>query len=165
MFSLLPKRDKLPVQMWGSVRLVVQPLQDLWGLWWSQRGHLHVHPCYSNWWAILSTQNRWPSTLHGMFAHFISSFANKKPPKITDAAISLSFWTVPTGVYEYEVIIEVNTTDVDHLRNTLKSVAFPASVNARTNISHATITTGKHKSFAVSVYSAASVSFRKKLFF
>uniref|UniRef100_H3C4K8 ADGRF3/5-like N-terminal domain-containing protein n=1 Tax=Tetraodon nigroviridis TaxID=99883 RepID=H3C4K8_TETNG len=49
--------------------------------------------------------------------------------------------TVPTSVYEYEVIIEVNTTDVDHLRNTLRNVAFPASVGPLTNISHAIITT------------------------
>lgn len=69
----------------------------------------------------------------------------------TDAATSPSFWTAPTSVYEYEVIIEVNSTDVAHLRNTLQSTAFPASLGAHTNVSYATITTGKNKSFALSV--------------
>lgn len=68
-------------------------------------------------------------------------------------------------MYEYEVIIEVNTTDVDQLRNVLKSAAFPASAGPRTNISHATITTGKNKSFALSAYSVSSVSFSKISFF
>lgn len=54
-----------------------------------------------------------------------------------------SFWTVPAVVYEYEVLIEMNTSDIDQLRDTLKSVTFPASVSTHTNISNATITTGK----------------------
>lgn len=72
---------------------------------------------------------------------------------------------MPTRVYEYELMIEVNTTDVDRLRNTLKSVAFPARVGVHANISHAAITTGEMKLFAVSVHSAASVPFRKISFF
>lgn len=68
-------------------------------------------------------------------------------------------------MYEYELMIEVNTTDVDHLRNTLKSVAFPAWVGVHANISHAAITTGEMKLFAVSVHSAASVPFCKISFF
>lgn len=167
MFSLLPKRNKLPVQMWGWVRLVVRRLQDLRGLWWVWRGRLHLHPWYSNWRAILPTPNRWLSALHGMLAHFISSFSYKKKNKKQkhDAATSPTFWTVPTRVYEYEVMIEVNTTDVDRLRDTLKSVAFPAWVGARTNVSHAAITTGKKTLFAVSVHSTASVSLGKISFF
>lgn len=158
MCSLLPKRDKLPVQMWGSVRLVTWRLQDLRGLWrvaWG--GRLRLHPWYSNWRAILPTPNRWLSTPHGMFAHFISS--------LNDAATSPAFWTVPTRVYEYELMIEVNTTDVDRLRNTLKSIAFPARVGVHANISHAAITTGEMKLFAASVHSAASVPFRRISFF
>lgn len=74
--------------------------------------------------------------------HILFLLSQTKSPKITDAATPPSFWTVPTGVYEYEVIVEVNTTDVDQLRNTLKSITFPASVGVHTNISRATLTTG-----------------------
>ncbi|TNM94598.1 hypothetical protein fugu_017357, partial [Takifugu bimaculatus] len=49
--------------------------------------------------------------------------------------------TVPAVVYEYEILIEVNTSDIDQLRNALKSITFPASVSTHTNISDATITT------------------------
>lgn len=54
-----------------------------------------------------------------------------------------SFWTVPAVVYDYEVLIEVNTSDIDQLRNALKSITFPASVSTHINISDATITTGE----------------------
>lgn len=57
--------------------------------------------------------------------------------------ITLSFSTVPPVVYEYQISIEVNTTDADQLRNTLRNIAFPAPIGTQINISEADITTGK----------------------
>ena len=55
----------------------------------------------------------------------------------------LSFPTVLPVVYEYQIFIEVNTTDADHLRNTLKNTLFPVQISSHVNISEADITTGK----------------------
>ncbi|KAF7662482.1 hypothetical protein LDENG_00235080 [Lucifuga dentata] len=46
-----------------------------------------------------------------------------------------------TVVYEYEISIEVNTTDTNQLRNALSSLTFPFPINAQVNISDADITT------------------------
>ncbi|XP_027140127.1 uncharacterized protein adgrf8 [Larimichthys crocea] len=44
-------------------------------------------------------------------------------------------------VYEYEVFIEVNTTDADQLRNTVNNITFPVQINTQINISDTVITT------------------------
>lgn len=41
------------------------------------------------------------------------------------------------------MLIEVNTTDADQLRNILKTINFPAPIGTQINISEANITTGK----------------------
>ncbi|XP_041814179.1 uncharacterized threonine-rich GPI-anchored glycoprotein PJ4664.02-like isoform X3 [Chelmon rostratus] len=48
---------------------------------------------------------------------------------------------VPPVVYEYQIFIEVNTTDVDRLRNTLTNISFPIQLGLQVNISAADITT------------------------
>ncbi|XP_076611658.1 uncharacterized protein LOC143335878 isoform X13 [Chaetodon auriga] len=48
---------------------------------------------------------------------------------------------VPPVVYEYQIVIEVNTTDADQLRNTLKNITFPVQIRTQINISAADITT------------------------
>lgn len=58
--------------------------------------------------------------------------------------ITLSFPTVLPVVYEYQIFIEVNTTDADQLRNTLKNILFPVQISSHTNISEAGITTGEN---------------------
>ncbi|XP_022621871.1 adhesion G protein-coupled receptor F5-like [Seriola dumerili] len=49
--------------------------------------------------------------------------------------------TVPPIIYEYQIFVEVETTDADQLRNTLKNITFPAQINTQVNISTADITT------------------------
>ncbi|KAM7367587.1 hypothetical protein PAMP_013873 [Pampus punctatissimus] len=49
--------------------------------------------------------------------------------------------TVPPVIYEYQIFIEVNTTDVDKLRNTLGNITFPIQISTQINISNANITT------------------------
>uniref|UniRef100_A0A3Q3RSD3 Adhesion G protein-coupled receptor F5 n=1 Tax=Mastacembelus armatus TaxID=205130 RepID=A0A3Q3RSD3_9TELE len=49
--------------------------------------------------------------------------------------------TVHPVVYEYQIFIEVNTTDADQLRNTLKRSMFPVQIGAQISISSADITT------------------------
>ncbi|XP_070706014.1 adhesion G protein-coupled receptor F5-like [Pempheris klunzingeri] len=44
-------------------------------------------------------------------------------------------------VYEYQLFIEVNTTDADQLRNTLTSLTFPVQIGSHINILDADITT------------------------
>ncbi|XP_035534980.1 adhesion G protein-coupled receptor F5-like [Morone saxatilis] len=48
---------------------------------------------------------------------------------------------VPSVVYEYEIFIEVNTTDPDQLRNFVDIHTFPVQVSSQINISAADITT------------------------
>ncbi|XP_070844139.1 uncharacterized protein [Chaetodon trifascialis] len=48
---------------------------------------------------------------------------------------------VPPVVYEYQIVIEVNTTDAVQLRNTLKNITFPVQIRTQINISAADITT------------------------
>lgn len=55
---------------------------------------------------------------------------------------------MPAVVYEYQLFIEVNTTDADQLRNTLTSITFPVQISPQINISVADITTGKSKCFS-----------------
>ncbi|XP_023270945.1 uncharacterized protein LOC111661558 [Seriola lalandi dorsalis] len=50
-------------------------------------------------------------------------------------------FTVPSIIYEYQIFIEVETTDADQLRNTLKNITFPAQISTQVNISNADITT------------------------
>ncbi|XP_049914783.1 mucin-17-like isoform X5 [Epinephelus moara] len=49
--------------------------------------------------------------------------------------------TVPPVISEYQIFIEVNTTDADQLRNTLKTIPFPVQISNQINISDAGITT------------------------
>ncbi|XP_068564843.1 adhesion G protein-coupled receptor F5-like isoform X2 [Cebidichthys violaceus] len=46
-----------------------------------------------------------------------------------------------TVFYEYQIFIEVNTTDVDQLRNTLNSISFPVQISNQLIISEAIFTT------------------------
>eukprot|EP00064_Thunnus_orientalis_P015994 superscaffoldBa00003081_g16057 len=53
--------------------------------------------------------------------------------------------TVPPVVYEYQIFIEVNTTDADQLRNTMENITFPIQISTQINISDANITTVCHQ--------------------
>ncbi|XP_038558316.1 uncharacterized protein LOC119891055 [Micropterus salmoides] len=48
---------------------------------------------------------------------------------------------VPPIVYEYQIFIEVNTTDADQLRNTVNNIPFPVQISKQINISDVEITT------------------------
>ncbi|XP_040919849.1 uncharacterized protein LOC121199336 isoform X4 [Toxotes jaculatrix] len=50
-------------------------------------------------------------------------------------------FTVPPIIYEYQIFVEVNTTDADQLRNTLKNTTFPVQISTKINISATDITT------------------------
>ncbi|KAI4800265.1 hypothetical protein KUCAC02_013394 [Chaenocephalus aceratus] len=49
--------------------------------------------------------------------------------------------TVPLVFYEYKIIIEVNTSDEEQLRNVLNSLTFPVQISSSVNILDANITT------------------------
>ncbi|KAI4800257.1 hypothetical protein KUCAC02_013386 [Chaenocephalus aceratus] len=49
--------------------------------------------------------------------------------------------TVPLVFYEYQIIIEVNTSDADQLRNVLNSLTFPVQISSSVTILDANITT------------------------
>ncbi|XP_034051589.1 uncharacterized protein LOC117532387 [Gymnodraco acuticeps] len=49
--------------------------------------------------------------------------------------------SVPLVFYEYQIIIEVNTSDADQLRNVLNSLPFPIQISSSVNILDANITT------------------------
>ncbi|XP_051264162.1 uncharacterized protein LOC127367939 isoform X8 [Dicentrarchus labrax] len=68
------------------------------------------------------------------------SFPVKVSNTINITQIDIIF-TVPPVVYEYDIFIEVNTTDPDQLRNTLDIHPFPIQVSSQINISAADITT------------------------
>ncbi|XP_030260214.1 adhesion G protein-coupled receptor F5-like [Sparus aurata] len=48
---------------------------------------------------------------------------------------------VPPVVYEYQIFIEVTTTDADQLENTLQNIIFPVQISPQVNISDTDITT------------------------
>uniref|UniRef100_A0A8C2X9Z7 Adhesion G protein-coupled receptor F5 n=1 Tax=Cyclopterus lumpus TaxID=8103 RepID=A0A8C2X9Z7_CYCLU len=50
-------------------------------------------------------------------------------------------WKVLPILYEYQIFIEVKTTDADKLRNTLNNTPFPIQISTQLNISEANITT------------------------
>ena len=50
-------------------------------------------------------------------------------------------------MYEYQIVIELNTTDSTQLRSTLKNTTFPLQISSHVNISDADITTGRNKYF------------------
>lgn len=64
-------------------------------------------------------------------------------------SLSLSLFTVSSVIYEYQIIIEINTTDADHLRNKLESIVYPTPVSTKMNITEAHITTGMTKIVAL----------------
>ncbi|XP_029985105.1 uncharacterized threonine-rich GPI-anchored glycoprotein PJ4664.02-like isoform X3 [Sphaeramia orbicularis] len=47
----------------------------------------------------------------------------------------------PPTVYEYEIFIDVNTTNLNHLKNTLKNIPLPLLISAQVNISDINVTT------------------------
>lgn len=49
---------------------------------------------------------------------------------------------MPEIIYEYEVFIEVNTTDADELKNILNGLTFPVQISPHINVSDLNITTG-----------------------
>lgn len=57
--SLLSKKWCLPVQMWGSVSLVMLPMFTVWILWQHHCWHMWMHQCYPSWWTILPVY--WPA--------------------------------------------------------------------------------------------------------
>ncbi|KAM9703396.1 uncharacterized protein ACNS7B_002127 [Menidia menidia] len=53
-------------------------------------------------------------------------------------------FTVPPAVYEYQITIELNTTDSTQLRGSLKSTTFPLPISSHVNVSDVDITTVCH---------------------
>ncbi|XP_075315945.1 uncharacterized protein LOC142375689 [Odontesthes bonariensis] len=68
------------------------------------------------------------------------SFPVRVSSAINITGIDIIF-TVPPAVYEYQIVIELNTTDSTQLRSTLKNTTFPLQISSHVNISHADITT------------------------
>ncbi|KAI4802058.1 hypothetical protein KUCAC02_019917 [Chaenocephalus aceratus] len=55
----------------------------------------------------------------------------------------ITITTVPLVFYEYQIIIEVYTSDADQLRTVLNSLPFPVQISSSVNILDANITTEK----------------------
>ncbi|KAM4521798.1 uncharacterized protein PAE49_001773 [Odontesthes bonariensis] len=68
------------------------------------------------------------------------SFPVRVSSAINITGIDIIF-TVPPAVYEYQIVIELNTTDSTQLRSTLKNTTFPLQISSHVNIAHADITT------------------------
>ncbi|XP_028253417.1 uncharacterized protein adgrf6 isoform X5 [Parambassis ranga] len=76
---------------------------------------------------------------------FVDAVENISFPLRVSSTINITqikiIFTVPPIVYEYLVLIEVNTTDTNQLRTTIQSLTFPLQVSSAVNISDANITT------------------------
>ncbi|KAF3846883.1 hypothetical protein F7725_003961 [Dissostichus mawsoni] len=76
--------------------------------------------------------------------------------------------TVPLVFYEYQIIIEVNTSDADQLRNVLNSLTLPVQISSSVNILDANITTGKNKciiSFFLYLFQTSAFFTRENMLF